>query len=114
MVKKAFNNWMMEVFPGCDLGKIIEEMFIYMKMQVEKPAWVKSRFVFGPRFDRLLFLDINFHKLNLIRGNSYLSLPDWISSMKVVINPKDEEDEECFKSAVITTLHHQRILDNPQ
>ena len=72
MAKKAFNSQMMEVFQGSDLGKIIEEMLAHMKTQVENPALVNSRFV----FDGVLFLDINFHKLNLTRGSSYLLLSD--------------------------------------
>ena len=59
--------------------------------------------------DRVLFLDINFHKLNLTRGSSYLPLPDWILSKKAVINPKNEKDEECIKWAVLMALHHQNI-----
>ena len=31
MVKKAFNSWMIEVFQGSDLGKIIEEMFAHIE-----------------------------------------------------------------------------------
>ena len=69
-VRKAFNSRMMEVFQGSDLGEIIEKMFAHIQTQVENPALVNSRFV----FDRVLFLDINFHKLNLTRGSSYLPL----------------------------------------
>ena len=69
-VRKAFNSRMMEVFQGSDLGEIIEKMFAHMQTQVENPALANSRFV----FDRVLFLDINFHKLNLTRGSSYLPL----------------------------------------
>ena len=84
-------------------------MFTHMKMQVENPALV-NRFV----LDRVLFLDINFHKLNLTRGSSYLPFPDWNSSKKVVINPKNEEDKECFKWAIIVALHHDGIGNDPQ
>ena len=76
-----------------------------MKMQVKNPALANSRFM----FDQVLFLDINFHKLNLTRGSSYLPLPGWILSKKVVINLKDEEDEECFKGSIIAALHHEVI-----
>ena len=102
-VKKAFNSQMMEVFQESDFGKIIEEMLTHMKTQVGNPALANSRFV----FDRVLFLDINFHKLSLTQGSSYLPLPDWISSKKAAINPKNEEDEECFKCAVLAALHHE-------
>ena len=81
-----------------------------MKMQVKNLALENSRFT----FDQVLFLDINFHQLNLTRGSSYLPLPDWISSKKAVINPKNEEDEECFKWAIIAALHHEGIGDNLQ
>ena len=98
----------MEVFQGSNLGEIIdEEMFIHMKTQVENLALTNCRFV----FDRVLFLDINFHKLKLTRSSSYLLLPDWISSKNVVINPKNKEDEEWF---VLGALHHQEIGDNLQ
>ena len=91
-VKKAFNSQMMEVFQGSNLGEIIEEMFAHMKTKVENPALANNRFV----FDRVLFLDINFHKLNLTRGSSYNPLPHWISGKKAIISPKGEEDEEVF------------------
>ena len=77
-VRKAFNSRMTEVFQGSDLGEIIEEMFSRMKTQVGNPALANSRLV----FDQVPFLDINFHKLKLTRGSSYLPLPDWISSKK--------------------------------
>ena len=88
----------MEVFKGSDLNEIIEQMFARMRTQIENPALVNSRFV----FDQVLFLDISFHKLKLTRGSSYLPLPGRVSNKKAVINLQNEEDEECFKWAVIT------------
>ena len=67
-----FNNRMTEAVKGNDFDEIIDKMFIHMKMQVENLTLVDSRFV----FDWVLFLDINFHKLKLIRGSSYLPIPD--------------------------------------
>ena len=57
-VREAFNSWIMEVFQGSDLGKIIT----HMKTQVENPALANSRFA----FDRVLFLGVNFHHFSLI------------------------------------------------
>ena len=65
-------------------------------------------------FDQVLFLDVSFHQLNLTPGSSHLPLPDWISNKKAVINPKNEEDEECFKWAIITALHHEGIGNDLQ
>ena len=50
-------------------------MIANMKFQIENKALLKSRFV----FDEFLYLDVNFHQLNLTRGSSYLPLPDWFS-----------------------------------
>ena len=65
MVKKAFNSQMTEVLQGSDLGEMINEMFAHMKTQVQNLALVNSRFV----FDRVLFLDVNFHKYREIHYN---------------------------------------------
>ena len=79
-------------------------MFTHMKMQVENLALANSWFV----FDRVLFLDLNFHKLKLTQGSSYLPLPDWILSKKAVINLKNGDDGKCFKWAVLAALHHKK------
>ncbi|XP_057290793.1 uncharacterized protein LOC130613470 [Hydractinia symbiolongicarpus] len=49
---------------------------------------------------------------NLTRGSSYLELPKWAASKKAVINPMNE-DEECFKWAIIASQHHGDIGRNP-
>ena len=67
-------------------------MIANMKFQIENPALLNSRFV----FDEVLYLDNNFHRLNLTKGSSYLPLPDFIAKRKAVINPQNG-DEECFK-----------------
>ena len=60
-------------------------------------------------------MDIDFHRLNLTRGSSYIPLPDWLAKKKAIINPKNL-DLECFKLAVIAAMRwedidrdHQRI-----
>ena len=70
---------------------------------------LNSRF----RFDEVLFLDINFHQLNLTRESSYPPLPDWLARKKAIINPQNE-DEECFKWAVTAVLNWSDIKFNPE
>ena len=101
---------MMEIFQGSNLNEIVNEMFTHMKTQIENPALTNSRFI----FDEVLFLDVSFYQLNLTRGSSYIPLPSWIESKKAVINPKNENDEECFKWAVIAALHHKEIKSHPE
>ena len=68
-----------------------------MTQQIENPALSDSKFV----FNEVVRMDVDFHRLNLTRGSSYLPLPDWLAKRKPIINPKNS-DLECFKWAVIT------------
>ena len=67
----------------------MDGMIAHMKMQIENPALLNSRF----RSDEVLFLDVNFHWLNLTRGSSYLPLPDWIAKKGSIINPQNDYEE---------------------
>ena len=98
---------MMNVDRGSDLFKIVNEMIANMKFQIENPALLNSRFI----FDEVLRLDANFDQLNLTRGSSYLSLPDWLEKKKAIINLHND-DEECFKWAVIAVENVG--MKNPQ
>ena len=96
-VELAFNSLMTSVCRGSEMDQIVDGMTANMKFQIENPALLNSRFV----FDEFLYLDVNFHQLNLMRGSSYLLLPDWLTSKKAIVNPHND-DEECFKWSVIT------------
>ena len=110
----AFNSRMTEVHQGSDLEGLADGMIAHMKMQTENPTLANSRF----RFNQVLFVDINFHQLNLTRGSSYLPLPDWTAKKKAIINPQNDNDEECFKWAAIAAskwldikFHLERVLN---
>ena len=92
LVELAFNSRMTNVYNLSDLDEIVGEMIKHMKEQIENPALLNSRFV----FDDVLFKNVDFHQLNLMRGSSYLPLPNWLAPKKAIINPKNE-DQECFK-----------------
>ena len=87
---------MTSVYRGSEPDQIVDRMIANMKFQIENPALLNSRFV----FDEFLYLDVNFHQLNLMRGSSYLPLPDWLVRKKTIVNPHND-DEECFKWLVI-------------
>ena len=108
-VKLAINSRMTNVHRGIDVDQIVDEMIAHMKTQIENPALLNSRF----RFDAVIFLFINFHWLNLTRGSSYLALPDWIARKKAIINPQND-DEECFKWAVIAASKWMDVKFNPE
>ena len=58
-------------------------------------------------------MDIDFHRLNLTRGSSYIPLPDWLAHKGAIINPKNS-DMECFKWAVIAAMKWKDIADHPK
>ena len=73
MVELAFNSRMANVYNLSDMNEIVNEMIAHMKQQIENLALSNSRFV----FDEVLHMDVDFHRLNLMRGLSYLPLPKW-------------------------------------
>ena len=100
-----FNSLMIEFFEGSDINKLIKRMFAHSKTKTENPKSPESGFT----LDKIMQLYINFHRLVLTRGNSYIELPEWIKNKKAVINSRNK-DEECFKLAVIVALHHEEII----
>ena len=40
-----------------------------------------------------------------------MASPDWISSKKATINPKNEKDNECFKWSIIEGLNYNKIKE---
>ena len=99
---------MMNLDRGSNLDQIVDEMFAHMMTQIENPALLNSRF----KFDEVLFLDINFHQLNVTRGSSYLPLSPWLAIKKAIINPNNNDDK-CFKWAVNVALEFPNIKSHP-
>ena len=109
LVDLVFNSLMTNVYNLNNLDQIVLEMINNMKYQIENPALLNSRFI----FEEVLYMDVDFHQLNLMRGSSYLPLPNWLAPKKAIINPKNE-DQECFKWAVITASRWEEINNNPE
>ena len=84
-------------------------MLAYIKSQTENPKFPESGFT----LDKIMYLYINFHRLVLTWGSSYIELPEWLKSKKAVINLQNK-DEGCFKWAVIEALHHEEIKHHPE
>ena len=108
-VELAFNSLMTSVYQGSEPDQIVDGMIANMKFQIENQVLLNSRFV----FDEVLYLDVNFHQLNLMRSSSYLPLLDFIVKKKAVINPRNG-DEECFKWAIIAADKWPGIDSHPE
>ena len=79
-----------------DIDELVNGMISHILEPIENPALRDSGFV----FDEVIGTNVDFHRLTLMRGSSYLSLPNWLSKKKAIINPKNK-DMEFFKWAVI-------------
>ena len=66
------------------MDEIVFAMIEHMKQQIKNPALRASKFV----FDRIIHMDIDFHRLNLTRRSSYIPLPDWLAKKKADNKPK--------------------------
>ena len=108
-VSLAFNSRMMTVYSLNDKNEIVTAMMEHMAQQIENPTLRNSKFV----FNRVLHMGIDFHRLNLTRGSSYVPCPDWLMKKKAMINPKNS-DMECFKWAVIAAMKWEEIGNNPE
>ena len=91
-VELAFNSRMLAVYNLSDMDETVSAMIEHMYQQIENPALSDNKFV----FDGVIHMDIDFHRLNLTRGSSYIPLPDWLAKKGAIINPKNS-DMECFK-----------------
>ena len=78
---------MANIYNLSNMNEIVNKMIAHMKQQIENPALSNSRFV----FNEVLHMDVDFHRLNLMRGSSYLLLPEWLARKKVIINLLNED-----------------------
>ena len=108
-VELAFNGRMLAVCNLSDMDEIVSAIIEHMYQQIGNPALRDSKFV----FDGVIHMDIDFHRLNLTRGSSYIPLPDWLAKKGAIINPKNS-DMECFKWAVIAAMKWKDVGDHPE
>ena len=83
-----FNSLMTELFEGSNVNKLLKRMLAHIKAQTENPKFPESGFT----LDKIMHLYINFHRLVLTRGSSYIELPKWIKNKKAVINPQNNDE----------------------
>ena len=57
---------------------------------------------------------VQFVKLKLKRGGSYIPTPEWISVKKSIIDPKNSKDECCFAYSIVASIHNEEIDNHPE
>ena len=91
------------------INELIESFLSYYRME-EQILGGGSNYV----FDSVDILGIHFHDIKLKRGKSYIKSPDWISSRKATINPKNTKDNKCFQYSITLALNHSEINNHPE
>ena len=64
--------------------------------------------------ERADLLEYHLHEISLNRGSSYIDSPKWLKNKKVIINPRNTEDNTCFQHAITAALIYQNITNNCQ
>ena len=85
-VEMSFNSLMTEFFDASDINDLIQRMLAYIKAHTKNTKFPESGFT----LDKIMHLYINFNRLVLTRGGSYIKLPEWIKSKKAMINPESK------------------------
>ena len=55
-------------------------------------------------------LDYKLHRVRLKRGGSYIKSPKWLENKKAIINPKNDDDDECLRWSIISALNYNDIM----
>ena len=64
-------------------------------------------------FDSVQLMYYKCHKVDFMRGGSYIDSPDWIKKKKATVNPKNTDDK-CFQYAATVALNYEEIKWNPE
>ena len=93
---------------GSDTDDIIRELFrSFLHNYQEELKMIKgSNFV----FESVELMDYKLHRVHLRRGRSYIKSPEWLLHKEAKINPKNKNDDECFRWSTISALNYNKII----
>ena len=95
-----------------DANKVVDQLFKSLCLRYQdnlETLMEESEFI----IDLVQMMYYKCHKVNFIRGGSYLDSADWIKKKKTTKNPKNKDDE-CFSYAVTVSLNYEEIKWNPE
>ena len=61
-------------------------------------------------FESVDLLDYKRHRVRLKRDGSYTKSPKWLENNKATMSPKNENDDECLRWSIISTLSYNDIM----
>ena len=98
-----------EVYMGSDTENVIDTLFNTLLQNFQRIQETSNER--GSEFipDSVEVLEYEFHKIDIIRAESYIITPVWIASKKATINLKNEKDNKCFQCSIIAELNYNNI-----
>ena len=60
-------------------------------------------------FESVDLVDYKLHRVRLRRGGSNIKSPEWLLRKGATINPKNKNDDECFRWSIISALKYNEI-----
>ena len=61
-------------------------------------------------FESVDLMDYKLQRIRLNRGVSRIKSPKWLENKKAVINPKNNDDNECLRWSIICALDYNEIM----
>ena len=100
-----------EFYMGSDTENVINTLFhtLLQNFQRIKETSNERGSEFIP--DSVELLEYELHKIDIIRAESYIVSPDWITSKNATINPKNDKDNKCFQWSIIAGLNYNIIKE---
>ena len=98
-----------EIFRGSNTNEVIDRLFNTMPQRLQEAK--ETSFERGSKFmlENVDSLYYYFQKIDTNTSGSYIDSPDWIKNKKTTINPKNKDDDECFRYTITAALNHQSI-----
>ena len=103
-----------EIFMGSDTDDIIDKLFDTILQRFEEARETSNERESEFIHENVGLLYYYFHKMDMKRARSYIKSHEWLKSKKATINPKNIKDYKCFQYAIIISLNHQNIGNDPQ
>ena len=98
-----------EVYMGSNTENVIDTLFNTLLQNFQRIQKLPNERGSEIIPDTVEILKYEFHKIDIIRAESYIISPNWIANKKATINPKKEKDNKCFQWSIIAGLNYKTI-----
>ena len=108
----CLNSGNIKFTPYSDANDVIEKFFKSFRSRYQENL---EKLMKGSDFivDLVQLMYYKCHKINSIRGGSYIDSPDWIKKKKATINPKKTDDER-LQYAETVAINYKEMESNSE